>query len=64
MVNPLSALDGGNGNVEQPPEKRKVRAIILAVLVALGLGTSLSNVIPTETPAKEANNKAPLFGTK
>lgn len=61
MVNPLSALDGGNGNVEQLPEKRKVRATILAVLVALGLGTSFSDVTSSETPTKEIDNKAPLL---
>jgi hypothetical protein len=42
MVNPLNALDGGNGNVEQPQEMWKVRATILATLIALGLGNYLS----------------------
>ena len=61
MVNPLNVLDGGNGNVEQPQEIGRVRATILAALITLGLGTSLSNVIPTETRAKEAANKAALM---
>ncbi|MBP7806412.1 hypothetical protein KA057_01885 [Candidatus Gracilibacteria bacterium] len=61
MVNPLNALDGGNGNVEQPQEMGRVRATILAALITLGLGISLSNVIPTEVRAKEATNKTALM---
>lgn len=52
----LDRLDNEQGSSAQ--ELSKTRATVLAALVALGLGASLSQVIPTQTNADKAGKSA------
>ena len=59
MIDSLRVLDGGNGNVPETGNKADaLRMSVLATMIALGLWAHLSNVIPTETRAEHAANRA------